>query len=74
MSRPQEGARIDGKAEIRELRILGDWAFTRTFLEVALQAPGGSAVKRSGYTLTIFRKGPDGRWRLARDANLTTAG
>jgi len=27
----------------------------------------------SGYTLSIFRKGEDGRWRLARDANLLTA-
>jgi len=26
-------------------------------------------VKRSGWTLTILRK-EDGRWRLARDANL----
>jgi len=29
-------------------------------------------MRRAGYTLTILRKGPDGRWRLARDANLLT--
>jgi ketosteroid isomerase-like protein len=29
-------------------------------------------VRRSGYTLTLFRKGADGHWRLARDANLLT--
>ena len=34
--------------------------------------PGGSAVKRTGYTLTILRKQADGRWLLARDANLLT--
>ena len=27
-------------------------------------------VDRSGYTLTILRKEPDGRWLLVRDANL----
>jgi ketosteroid isomerase-like protein len=27
-------------------------------------------VRRSGYMLTLFRKNPDGRWLLARDANL----
>jgi ketosteroid isomerase-like protein len=29
-------------------------------------------VRRSGYTLTILRKGEDGRWRLFRDANLVS--
>jgi len=32
--------------------------------------PDGEAMRRSGYTLTILRKEPDGRWRLARDANM----
>jgi uncharacterized protein (TIGR02246 family) len=74
MSRSQQGVRFDGKADIRELRVSADWAFARTFLKVAAQIPGGSAaVERSGYTLTIFRKESDGRWRLARDANLLTA-
>ena len=27
---------------------------------------------RSGYALTIFKKGDDGRWRLFRDADLVT--
>jgi ketosteroid isomerase-like protein len=30
----------------------------------------GVPVRRSGYTLSIFRKERDGRWRLARDANM----
>ena len=34
--------------------------------------PAGEPVHRSGYTLTLLRKGADGRWRLARDANLLT--
>jgi uncharacterized protein (TIGR02246 family) len=67
-------ARIDGKSDIRELRVLGDWAYLRNYLEVTVTPPGGQEpVRRSGYTLTILQKQPDGRWVLARDANLMTA-
>jgi ketosteroid isomerase-like protein len=34
--------------------------------------PGGEPVRRAGYTLTILRKRPAGKWLLARDANLMT--
>ncbi len=33
-----------------------------------------TAMVRSGYTLTILRKEPDGRWVIFRDANLLAAG
>jgi uncharacterized protein (TIGR02246 family) len=63
--------RIEGRSEIAELRILGDWAYLRNYIEMAMHPPdGGAPARRSGYTLTILRKEPDGRWRLARDANL----
>ena len=42
------------------------------FGKIAAQT-SGKPVRRSGYTLTILRKERDGRWRLARDANLLTA-
>ena len=38
---------------------------------VKLTRPDGKTVKRAGYTLTIFRK-QNGKWLLARDANLMT--
>jgi len=64
---------IDGKSDIKELRVLGDWAFMRTHLKVtATPTDGGKEVRRSGYTLTILRKQPHGQWVLARDANLLT--
>jgi ketosteroid isomerase-like protein len=37
------------------------------------ERPSSAAVTRSGHTLTILRKEPDGQWLLARDANLLTA-
>ena len=65
-------AQIDGTNEIVELQVLGDWAFTRNRIDLTVTPPAGEPVRRSGYTLTLFRKGADGHWRLARDANLLT--
>ena len=73
-AKDMQGARIEGTSDIRELKVLGDWAYLRSYLEVKMMPPGGNAVERSGYTLTILQKQPDGRWLLARDANLLTAG
>lgn len=72
-SEQMDPAQIDGKSEIQELVILGDWAYLRNYIQVAMTPPGGSdPVRRAGYTLTILRKESDGQWRLARDANLLT--
>ncbi|MDX8448075.1 SgcJ/EcaC family oxidoreductase [Mesorhizobium captivum] len=62
--------KIDGTSEIVELKLLGDWAVIRNRIEMTATPPGGEPVRRSGYTLTLLRKEGDGRWRLARDANL----
>jgi hypothetical protein len=34
--------------------------------------PDGKVSRASGYALSLFRKQPDNRWLLARDANLLT--
>jgi uncharacterized protein (TIGR02246 family) len=62
--------RLEGTSDIRDLQVLGDWAYLRNHLQVTMTPPGGKPVRRAGFTLTILRKEPDGRWRLARDANL----
>jgi uncharacterized protein (TIGR02246 family) len=65
------GVRFETSSEIKEIKVLGDWAYLRNYLEVTMTPGGGGAVlRRSGYTLTILRKEPDGRWLVARDANL----
>jgi uncharacterized protein (TIGR02246 family) len=71
-SRSVDGVRLEGLADIRELKVLGDWAYLRNYIEIAITPPGSETVRRSGYTLTILRKEPDGRWLLARDANLVS--
>lgn len=71
-SRSMDGVRLEGKADIRELKVLGDWAYLRNFIEITITPPDGEATHRSGYALTILRKEPDGNWLLARDANLVS--
>ena len=71
-SRSMSGLKLEGTSEIVELRILGDWAFLRNYIDITATPPNGDPVRRSGYTLTLLQKQPDGQWRLARDANLLT--
>jgi uncharacterized protein (TIGR02246 family) len=63
------GMRIDGRSEPLELRVLGDWAFMVSRLQLSVAPAQGEAMRRSGHTLTLFRREAGG-WRLARDANL----
>ena len=63
---------IEGAADIRELQVLGDWAYLRNYLTVTTTPPGGKPRHLAGYTLTILRKEANGKWLLARDANLMT--
>ncbi len=74
--RAQSGAgapTIEGRNAIREIRVLGDWAFLWQQLTIAITPPGGRPVSRQGHTLTIFSR-RNGRWMLARDANLLGPG
>ena len=72
-SAAMKDVKIDGTAEVRELAITGDWAWARTHLSVSVTMPDGKEMRRSGYTLTILTKDMDGRWLIARDANLLRA-
>lgn len=71
-SRQLKDVRMEGKSNVEEVVVSGDWAWCRTHLTVTATPKDGPAARRSGYTLTIFRKKPDGAWVLARDANLLT--
>jgi uncharacterized protein (TIGR02246 family) len=63
---------MNGRAEIIELQICGDWAWLRNSINLAISIPGHDPVQRKGQTLTVLRKETDGRWRLARDANFVS--
>ncbi len=65
--------RIESSSKIQEIRVSGDWAYCWSRLSVTVTPlQSGAPVRRSGYTLTIFRQQPDGIWLLARDANMLT--
>ena len=71
MSQGMKGIRMQGTSEIRELCVLGDWAYLRNHISLTITPPGGKPMRRAGYTLTILRKN-DGKWLLARDANMVS--
>src|ERR1041384_8179589 len=62
--------RFDGRSDVQELQVLGNWAYVRNYIDMTITPKDGAPVHRAGYTLTIFRKEADGRWLLARAANL----
>lgn len=66
----QEPPQFDGTSEIKEIQVLGDWAYMWTKLTVVVTPPGDApAMTRAGHTLTVLRK-QNGKWLLARDANM----
>lgn len=61
---------FDGVSEIQEVTVAGEWAFMWSRLRVVVTPPHGAPpTVRAGHTLSVLRK-QDGKWRLARDANL----
>ncbi len=62
--------RIRCISELEEVVIVGEVAYTRCkdSLSVTPRA-GGEATELAGHRITVYRKQPDGRWLLARDAN-----
>ena len=73
-SKSMRSVRLEGRSEIKELKILGDWAWMRCKLNISVTPPDRATITRSGYTLTILNKNPKGAWVITRDANLLTNG
>ena len=64
---------IEGKSEVQEVQIMGDWAYCWSNLTVTITPKqGGPTKQKAGHILSIFRKQSDGAWLLYRDANLLT--
>jgi uncharacterized protein (TIGR02246 family) len=66
--------RIESSANIREVVVVGDLAYSVTNLTVRMTPrAGGEGHVRSGYAISLFRRRPDGTWQLSRDANLLSS-
>jgi len=63
--------RVQSSGTVREVRVSGDLGYAWTDLTVQIvPSAGGEATVRTGCALSIFVRSADGRWRLARDANM----
>ena len=62
--------RINCISELEEVVVVGEVAYTRS-LDALSVVPiaGGDETQLTGHRITIWRKQPDGRWVLARDAH-----
>ena len=66
----QERPQFDDTSQIQEIKVLGEWAFMWTKLSVVVTPSGGTPpIARAGHTLSILNK-QNGKWVLARDANM----
>jgi uncharacterized protein (TIGR02246 family) len=63
--------RICCVSELLEVVVVGEIAYTRSRDSLSVSSlTGGEETRLAGDRLTIYRKQPDGRWLLARDANV----
>ena len=61
---------FEATSEVQEINVRGEWAYMWTKLAIAITPPGNAKpVARAGHTLSILKK-EQGKWLLARDANL----
>jgi uncharacterized protein (TIGR02246 family) len=62
--------RIHCVSELQEVAVAGDLAYTLCddALSVTPRA-GGETTRLAGQRITLYRRQPDGRWLLARDAH-----
>jgi uncharacterized protein (TIGR02246 family) len=68
----KDAPNVNGTSEIQEITVLGEWAFMWTKLTVVVTPTGGGpSMTRSGHTLSVLKK-HQGKWVLARDANMLT--
>lgn len=69
-SAAHQQVRIRCSSELEEVVVVGEVAYTRSrdALSVTRRA-GGGATQLAGHRITVYRRQPDGRWLLARDAH-----
>jgi ketosteroid isomerase-like protein len=57
-------------SKLEEVVVVGEVAYTRSRDALSVtRRGGGEATQLAGYRITVYRRQPDGRWLLARDAH-----
>ena len=69
-SAAHQQVQIRCSSELDEVVVIGEVAYTRS-QDALSPTPraGGEATQLAGHRITVYRKQPDGRWPLARDAH-----
>jgi uncharacterized protein (TIGR02246 family) len=60
----------EATSNIQEIKVLGNSAWMRNYLDLVISFPNAESKRLAGYTLTILEKNRDGQWVISRDANL----
>ena len=69
-SATHQQVQIRCNSELEEVIVSGEVAYTRSRDTVSVtRRAGGEAKQLAGHRVTVYRKQPDGRWLLARDAH-----
>lgn len=68
MTRAFAAFEIDETWDVEETMVSGDLAYRRgTFVVTTLPKTGGAASRTAGSFVRIYRRQPDGAWRMVRD-------
>lgn len=69
-----EHVAMNCNGEYTEIVVDGALAYATARLNITVTTKNdGTARQLSGYALSVFRRLPDGKWQLSRDANLLTS-
>ena len=69
-STAHQQSRIRCVSELEEVVVVGEVAYTRSRDSLSVIPLAGPEAKQlAGHRITVWRKQPDGRWLLARDAH-----
>src|SRR5215472_12655685 len=49
-SQAMKNVRLTGTSDIREIKVLGDWAYIRNYIAITIMPPDCAAIQRTGYT------------------------
>ncbi|MCY2977533.1 MAG: SgcJ/EcaC family oxidoreductase [Planctomycetota bacterium] len=70
----KEHVAMNCDGEYTEIVVDRDLAYATARLDITVVPKNGGATKQlSGNALSVFKRLPDGKWRLSRDANLLTS-
>jgi uncharacterized protein (TIGR02246 family) len=69
-SKQMDQMKLEAKSNVLEVKVVGDWAWMRSHLQISVTPPNDKSMEKSGYILTVLKKKEDGGWVIFRDANL----